>query len=138
MVWSVSNSRELWNFCFWPHVRVMSNFTLLTCLCTCLAQVTHTMTKVWLLLTREYLFGFNKSGHCRVRIYYIISAWGSHITTMQSHTRTMQQTHMHKAVTGHVEAKKVTLIEGNQTIVHLHRNCEAFLYLHINVINACM
>ena len=30
---------------------------------------------------------------------------------------TMQQTHMHKAVTGHVEAKSYSLVEGDWTIV---------------------
>ena len=32
---------------------------------------------------------------------------GLRITITQSHTHTIQQTHMHKAVTGRVEAKKL-------------------------------
>ena len=33
----------------------------------------------------------------------------------------MQQTHTHKAVTGHVEAKSYSLVEGNLTIVVCQR-----------------
>ena len=38
------------------------------------------------------------------------------ITQFHTHRCTMQQTHMHKAVTGHVVAKTYSLVEGNQTI----------------------
>ena len=65
-------------------------------------------TIVWLPSTREHFFGFNASGHCLVRVrmlHYLLV--GSSITITQSHTHTMQQTHMHKAVTGRVEAKKL-------------------------------
>ena len=65
-------------------------------------------TRVWLPATREYLFGFNGSGHCLVRVgmlHYL--RVGLRITITQSHTHTMQQTHMHKAVTRRVEAKKL-------------------------------
>ena len=42
------------------------------------------------------------------------------ITITQSHTHTMQQTHVHKAVTGCIEAKKLlySLIEGNRSITN--------------------
>ena len=52
---------------------------------------------------------------------------GLRITIMQSHTHTMQQTRMHKAVTRRVEAKKdsksYSLVEGTWSIVDrfLHR-----------------
>ena len=47
-------------------------------------------------------FGFDTSGHCGVCVYVCCI-----ICTYCAHTHTMQQTHTHKAVTGHVE--KVTL-----------------------------
>ena len=63
---------------------------------------------VWLPSTREYLFGFNASGHClvRVRMLHYVRV-GLRITITQSHMHAMQQTHTHKAVTRRVEAKKL-------------------------------
>ena len=53
-------------------------------------------------------FCFNTSGHYLVRVHMLhYLRVGSRITIMQSHTHTMKQMHMHKAVTGHVEAKKL-------------------------------
>ena len=40
-------------------------------------------------------------------VYVALFARGSCITITQSHTHAMQQTHMHKAVVGRVEAKKL-------------------------------
>ena len=42
----------------------------------------------------------------RVRMLHYLRI-GSRITIMQSHTHTKQQTHMHKTVTGRIEAKKL-------------------------------
>ena len=40
----------------------------------------------------------------------------------------MQHTHMHKAVTGRVEAKKLlSLVEGNRTIART-RNCQLYFF----------
>ena len=63
---------------------------------------------VWLPLTREQHFGCNASGHClmRVRMLHYLRV-GLRIIITQTNTRTMQQTHTHKSVTGHVEAKKL-------------------------------
>ena len=64
-------------------------------------------------------FGFNASGHCLVRVrtlHYL--RVGSRITFTQSHTQKMQQTRSHKAVTGRVEAKFYSLVEGNRSLVY--------------------
>ena len=67
------------------------------------------MTIVWLPSSREYLFGFNASvGHCLVLVrmlhYLRVSL---PITIMQSHTHAMQRTHMYKAGTRRIKAKKL-------------------------------
>ena len=66
------------------------------------------MPIVWLPSTREYLFGFNASGHCLVRVRMLLYLpVGLRITITQLYMHTMQQTRTHKAVTLCVEAKKV-------------------------------
>ena len=63
------------------------------------------------------LFGFCASGHClvRVRMLHYLHV-DSRTTITQSHTHTMQQTHTHKTVTGHVKPKSYSLVEGNRSI----------------------
>ena len=57
---------------------------------------------------RVNFFGLNTSGHClvRVRMLHYLHV-GLCITITQSHTHTMSQMHMHKAVTRCVETKKL-------------------------------
>ena len=65
-------------------------------------------TIVWLPSTREWLFGFNASGHCLVRVCILnYLRVGLRITITQSHMHTMQQTYTHKAVTRRDEVKKL-------------------------------
>ena len=54
----------------------------------------------------------------RVRMLHYYLRVGSRITITHSCTHTMQ--HTHKAVTGRVEAKSYSLVEGNRTIVTLN------------------
>ena len=63
-------------------------------------------------------FCFNAPGHCLVRACMLhcmrVRLCNGYT---QAYVQIMQHTHMHKAVTRHVEAKKLlSLIEGNQTI----------------------
>ena len=76
-------------------------------------------TIVWLPFRRESKF--LASTHpvtalcvCVYMLHYL--RVGLRITIMQSHTHTMQQMHMHKTVTGRVEAKSYSLVEGNRSI----------------------
>ena len=83
----------------------------------CVSLIMVTVTILWLPSTRELLFGFNLSGHCLVRVHMLQYLHvGAHITITQSYTHAMQQTHMHKAVTGRLKPKSYSLVEGNQSI----------------------
>ena len=76
---------------------------------------------VWLPSMREWLVGFKASGHClvRVRMLHYLRV-GSRIAIMQSQTHTMQQTHMHKAVNGRVEAKKLLSCQRQSEYIQSH------------------
>ena len=72
-------------------------------------------------LTREQLFGFNAPDHCLVRACLLHcmrvrlhNGYTQHCMRVrlhngytQAYVQIMQHTHMHKAVTGRVEAKKL-------------------------------
>ena len=49
----------------------------------------------------------------------------------QAYAQIMQHTHTHKAVTGHIEAKKLLSHEGNQTIVTTHQHIPTSYFTHI-------
>ena len=63
---------------------------------------------LWLPSTRELTFGFNAPGHCLVHacLLHCMRVW-LHNGYTQAYAQIMQHTHMHKAVTGCVEAKKL-------------------------------
>ena len=97
---SASCSTTQWNalLCNTQQPCVLCNTTTCSKRCT-------SWTIVWLPSTREELFGLNMPSHCLVRVRMLhFHAWGSHLTITQLHTHTMQQPHMHKAV-----SQKVTL-----------------------------
>ena len=60
---------------------------------------------------KRVTFSFNASSYCLVYVcmLHFFACEAREFTITQSYRHTMQQTHMHKAVPGHVEAKKVTL-----------------------------
>ena len=75
---------------------------------SCYLYSSHQIVTYNLIAFDERVTFWHSSGHClvRVRMLHYLCV-GSRITITQSLTHAMQQTHMHKAVTGRVEAKKL-------------------------------
>ena len=105
----------------WHTINIQSAWEVtLYCGVACvLGMVKFTISAQWSSFTRGYKVTYSLIAFDRESNFFCVRSLpcacgfvallrvGSRITITQSHTHAMQQTHKHKAVTGHVEAKKL-------------------------------